>query len=134
MVEIRANQSELARIIGCSRNSISLAKRADDFPDPDDDGLFDIRDVILWWHRNKEGGLHGTEMETLRLQLKDAEIGLKTGELIRTSDILPDLQRFTARLSDALEAVQRVAGEPIDEFISPVFEEFLGEIAARASA
>ena len=60
----RATQADLSRILGCSPNTISNAKRLTGFPQGDSDNTFEIKAVLDWWHVNKDGGCPESPSDT----------------------------------------------------------------------
>lgn len=152
-----ASRAELAKTLGVASSTLRVYSTEDGFPEPvqgETTEEFEVLAVSIWWIVNKAtktfrrdlraqlgvslGEIDATaltareEREQLDLQLKDAEVQQKLGELIRVSQIRSDLQRFAANLSDAFEAVERTSGQPLDRIIEPVFEEFFRALDKKA--
>lgn len=136
----RATQSELSQILGVNPSTVSNAKHSITFPKRVD-GTFEILAVLIWWMKHKPHAFQQaqpasptiTEREILDLQLKEAELRLKRGELVRISDVEPMLSRLAAELNGAIRTVEDAVGLPVAEYVEPVFETFFERMRAIES-
>ncbi len=153
-VRATASRSALAKVLGIASSTLRAYAQEEGFPDVVGEGgkeqEFEVRAVVLWWLVNKASKsvrqnlfeqlseALGAEIDTpwtakderelLDLQLKEADVLSKLRQLVRVSDLTSHMQRFAAKLSDALESVEQTSGQPVRGIVEPVFDSFYADL------
>ena len=136
----RANQSELARVIGVNPSTITKFKHDPTFPPGDRDGEIEIYAGCVWWYLRKEANpvpaepdmLAGTESDGLeryrlaRAQQEEIKLAEQRGQIVRLNDFDEASQAILGPYRRLAEHVKRMGNPDLWQLI----EEANAEVAA----